>query len=233
MDLRYALFHTALRAKAPFSRRQRQQRMDLFLRTMNLQGGERVLDLGGTAAFWRDCPLPLRLTIVNLPGSGMQDAGPSIHDMTLVEGDACAMPFVADRSFDIAFSNSVIEHVGPVARQQAFAREVRRAAPRYWVQTPSIWFPIEAHNHMPFWWFWPAPLQRSTIARWRRKLPEWTEMIEGTTVILRADLQRMFPEATLWTERFAGFPKSYVAWCKDAARNGAGRNGSARNGAAQ
>jgi len=215
MSLKYAAFNGAIKLKAPFSRNRRKSRMKLFLERMKIRGGERIIDLGGVAAFWNDCHLPLNITVVNLPGSGLRQGAGSIHNMTFVEGDACNIPFVSDNSFDIAFSNSVIEHVGPADNQRAFAREVNRIAPRFWVQTPSIWFPIEAHNHMPFWWAYPAPLKDWFIGRWRCKLPAWTEMIEHTTVIKRGELQEMFPKGTIWTEYFGGFPKSYVTYRQD------------------
>jgi hypothetical protein len=202
----------AVRAKQRFSSRQRRARMARFISMMGLKGGERIIDLGGADVFWRDCPLPMDVTIVNLPGIAPPSLTETHHRITYVEGDACDLDFAADHAYDIAFSNSVIEHVGPPDKQEAFAREARRVAPRHWVQTPSIWFPIEAHNHMPFWWAYPESMKRHFIERWRRKLPAYTEMIEGTTVILRRDLQRMFPDAALWTERFMGIPKSYVVY---------------------
>jgi len=61
---------------------------------------------------------------------------------TAVHADATCLPF-ADASYDIAFSNSVIEHVTTWERQQAFASEVRRVAPKLWIQTPARCFPIE------------------------------------------------------------------------------------------
>lgn len=212
MDMRYVVRNFILKLKDPFSRQQRRKRMDLFIQKMGLRGGERILDMGGVASFWQDCPLPLEITIINLPGSGLYDNPNPIHTVTYVEGDACNMPFIANMSYDIAFSNSVIEHVGPACNQLAFAREVQRVAPRYWVQTPSIWFPIEAHTYMPFWWAYPEPIKQGLIARWKRKLPAWTEMIEGTTVIKRSAFQQMFPKAAIWTEYFSGFPKSYVVY---------------------
>ena len=186
--------------------------MDRFVSTMGIKGGERIIDLGGVAAFWRDCPVALSITVVNLPGSGLgQDIDPR-HKIVVVEADACDLHFVADNEFDIAVSNSVIEHVGPPSQQAALAQEARRVAPRYWVQTPSIWFPIEAHNYMPFWWFYPPPMKRFFIERWRKRIPARARMIETTTVILKRDFQKLFPDGKIWTERFMGFAKSYVAY---------------------
>jgi ubiquinone/menaquinone biosynthesis C-methylase UbiE len=186
--------------------------MDHFMKTMGLKGGERVIDLGGVAGFWKACPVPLDITIVNLPGSGLERNVDPRHTIRLIEADACNLHFVADNEFDLAFSNSVIEHVGPPEKQAALAREVRRVAPSYWVQTPSIWFPIEAHTYMPFWWFYPKSLKRYIMERWRKRIPARTRMVETTTVILRRDFSEMFPDGKIWTERFLGITKSYVAY---------------------
>ena len=202
--------HIAQKGKDVLSRRARGARMGHFLREMRPAPGTRIVDLGGVPEFWQGCPVPLDITVLNLPGWNAPEPPPSHHTFRLHEGDATATPF-ADGSFDIAVSNSVIEHVGPPDRQARLAGEVRRLAPRYWVQTPSIWFPIEAHSYMPFWWAYPEPVRAWFLARWRRRLPAWSEMVATTTVIRRADLQRMFPDAQIWTERTAGLPKSYVA----------------------
>lgn len=65
---------------------------------------------------------------------------------------------------------------------------------------------------MPLWWFYPKAVRQWLLARWARKLPEWTCMVAETTVISKSDLQSMLPDATIWTERKFGFPKSYVAF---------------------
>jgi hypothetical protein len=65
---------------------------------------------------------------------------------------------------------------------------------------------------MPFWWFYPAVLRSYFIRRWREKLPAWAQMIEDTTVLTKAELQRLFPEAEIIVETIIFFPKSYIAY---------------------
>ncbi len=185
--------------------------MQSFSAKMGLKDGTSILDLGGQPMIWDSINLRLDLTILNLPGRAAFSHA-SHHKIRYVDGDACAVEGFSERSFDIVFSNSVIEHVGSAEKQAEFAREVRRLGHSYWVQTPSKWFPIEAHCGMPFWWFYPASVRDYFIERWRRKLPAWTEMVEGTTVLTRADLHRLFPEATIAVETSFGMPKSYVAY---------------------
>jgi hypothetical protein len=205
--LRFKIFRSFL---LPFSSRTRQKRMALFEKRFGLQNGTSVLDLGGQPMIWDSVSARLDITILNLPGIA-QSAHPSKHAIRYVEGDACAVVGYQDKSFDIVFSNSVIEHVGDGSKQKAFAKEVRRLGRSYWVQTPSRWFPVEAHCGMPFWWLYPQSLRDYFLGRWKTKLPNWTSMVEGTTVIDRRDLEQLFPEARLFTELSLGFPKSYVA----------------------
>jgi hypothetical protein len=206
---RHKAFHGLL---FPFSRAQRERRLRRFVEIMGIRGGERIVDLGGLAGSWAGIERPCEITVVNLPGAERHTTVPEQHRVEVVTGDACELSRFADASFDIAFSNSVIEHVGDAHRRRALAEEARRLAPRYWVQTPSIWFPVEAHTGMPFYWFYPAPAKRWLKARWSERLPRWTEMVEGTTVLSRGEMEALFPDGRIWTERLAGWPKSYVAY---------------------
>jgi len=189
----------------------RRKRMADLVARLGIGRGARVLDLGGQPEIWNDVVLPLDITILNLPGVATRDVSSS-HALVYVEGDACAVDGIGDGQFDLAFSNSVIEHVGDRHKRADFAKEVRRLGRAYWVQTPSKWFPIEAHTGMPFWWFLPESLRRYFIARWKGKLPAWTEMIESTTFVERAELQSLFPDGTLVIERLMGIPKSYIVF---------------------
>ena len=205
--LRLRLFQQLLATIQPMARRRRMKQ----LARLSLKAGDKIIDLGGTCEIWDFVETPLDVTIVNLPGVDVKPAADSRHSFHFVVGDATRLDY-DDNHFDLVFSNSVIEHVGGEKQEQAFAREARRLAPSYYVQTPSVWFPLEAHSGVPFWWALPDRLRQRIIERWRKKLPAWTEMIEGTTVISRKKLERYFPDGTLITERVAGIPKSYAVF---------------------
>jgi hypothetical protein len=203
-----SLYYTrVLNAVQPWLRRRRMQKLSLF----DLQPGDRVIDLGGTCAIWEFVEAPLEITIVNLPGADYWKPEQSRHRFHFVVGDATALDYPDDH-FDLVFSNSVIEHVGGPQKELAFAREVRRLAPAYYIQTPSVWFPLEPHTGIPFWWAIPRSARNRIIAGWRSRMPAWTEMVEGTTVIRRRTLRNYFPDGKIITERVAGIPKSYSVY---------------------
>ena len=74
--------------------------------------------------------------------------------MTWIFADGCRLPF-PDKSFDVVFSNSVIEHLGDPRKHEQYAREIARVGVRYFVQTPNRWFPIEPHLLTPLVHFLP------------------------------------------------------------------------------
>ena len=201
------MFHRFL---FPFQERSRRVRMAEMVQRMKLTANNRVLDLGGTPSIWQYADVPLDVTLLNLPGLSLKAPEHTIHTFTFVDGDATKVEAFGDKTFDFVFSNSVIEHVGGPEKQLSFATEVQRLADKYWIQTPSIFFPIEAHTGMPFWFLMPEGMRQSFIRNWKRKLPAWTEMVEGTTVISKDKMQEFFPDADLITEYKFGIPKSYI-----------------------
>ena len=184
--------------------------MQQLEKLLGVKPGMRVLDLGGQPDIWNFVSAPLDITILNLPGVAAPAPKESTHKFDFVEGDACNVTAYADRSFELVFSNSVIEHVGGEEKQRAFADEVRRLGVKYWVQTPSIWFPVEAHTGMPFWFFMPEFIRLRFIKNWEEKLPDWTEMVKGTTVLSKSEMRDYFPDGSMITERKFGIPKSYI-----------------------
>ena len=175
--------------------------MRRFARDFGITNETRILDVGGTSFNWLLLDVRPRITIVNMPRA--REAFD--EHFTCVFADGRALPF-ADHSFDIVFSNSVIEHVGDGESQRQFAEEITRVGRAYWVQTPNRRFPIEPHLLTPLLHFLPAALQRR-IARkftvWafiERPSPDrWEFYIEHYLRDIRlldvGDMRRLFPGA--------------------------------------
>ncbi len=111
------------------------------------------------------------------------------------------LPF-ADDEFDLAYSSSVIEHV-PRERREAFARELRRVARGWYVQTPAYSFPIEPHALLPFA-HWLAPAVRRPY--WRLGVAgEW----EDIALLRRAEMTALLGAPV--AERVGPLAKSWVS----------------------
>ncbi len=189
--------------------------------TFRIDPETRILDVGGTPAIWQWLPVWPRITFINLP-RGVSDLAHGEPDgFDLVFASGCALPF-ADRSFDIVFSNSVIEHVGSPAEQQRFADEIRRVARRYWVQTPNRWFPIEPHLLTPLVHLLPRSWQRPIVRRmtvWQvieqpspdRRRYYVQHYLNDIRLLGPRDMARLFPDAKIVRERWLGLTKSLLA----------------------
>jgi hypothetical protein len=177
----------------------------------------RVLDVGGTPDFWTAMGAAgehLDLTILNRTPS--ESAGGPTR---IVSGDARDMRQFRDQEFDVAFSNSVIEHVGSYDDQRSMASEIQRVATRYFVQTPNRYFPIEPHFLLPGFQFYPLSLRAALLSRsnlgWYKKADSYeTALAEVTAVRLltAGELRELFPGGHLYRERFGGLTKSLVVY---------------------
>ena len=135
-----------------------------------------------------------------------------------IAGDATNLAQFGDRSFDVAFSNSVIEHLFTFEKQRRMASEIQRVGKAYWVQTPNFWFPMEPHFHVPGWQWMPASLRVAMIRRWRcgwrGPCPDPVQarkLVEELRLLNKRELKAIFPGATLIAERLGGLVKSWTA----------------------
>jgi hypothetical protein len=191
-----------------FVKKWRYKRLKQFLSLVKPPNRARIIDLGGTPYMWELINHDFNVTLVNLPGTIRQTD--KVRGYTYVESDATNLiSLFDDKSFDIVFSNSVIEHVGDEKKQAAFAAEVHRLANAYWVQTPSNNFPIEVHTGVPFYWQLPHWIRDRLIQSWKTKLPAWTKMIEELRIVSKSSMRQLFPDAKIYVERKLWFEKSY------------------------
>ncbi|GHV08429.1 hypothetical protein AGMMS50229_16850 [Campylobacterota bacterium] len=85
--------------------------------------------------------------------------------MKFVQASALDMPF-ADQSFDLVFSNAVIEHVGNSDHQRRFLSECFRVAKRFvFITTPNRYHPIEFHTVLPLIHWLPKRAHRAVLKR--------------------------------------------------------------------
>ena len=215
------ILHSLRDPESPFSlaHRMRTRRFAFFREWVAaLPRPVRILDVGGTEDYWVRMgfvdPSEVELTIVNL-----DPPAPRRPNVRTLAGDACAMPEFGDAAFDVAFSNSVIEHVGDYARQRAMASEIQRVGRRYFVQTPSRTFPIEPHFMFPWFQYlplaWRAWLLMHLSLTFGGKLPTREAAIataRSVELLGESEFTRLFPGASLYREKVAGLTKSFIVY---------------------
>jgi hypothetical protein len=229
--------------RAAWAARQRfhERRADLFMALMRPRRGMRILDLGSG---WGDPfmariarRVPVRVTLADVTEGPREDAERLGFDAVILrEGEP--LPF-ADGEFDIVLSNSVIEHVTmrradddalrPAERawrwrslraQRRFAAEIQRVGRGYFVQTPHRHFPLDLHMWLPFTNWLPHTTLKSLVPVvdrfWFKQTgyPDWH-------LLGPRELRRLLPGCRIRVERFAGLPKSVVAYLPDDAAGAA------------
>jgi hypothetical protein len=81
------------------------------------------------------------------------------------------LPF-ADKTFDIATSNAVIEHTGSREAQRAFFDELSRVSRQVFLTAPNRYFPVEHHTAIPLMHFWRPTF---TLACKTLRKDEWLD----------------------------------------------------------
>jgi SAM-dependent methyltransferase len=198
----------------------RKQRFGFFLSLLGtVPRPLRILDLGGTQEFW-DMMAPDALSGVHVTLLNLHAQPVSATNFESVAGDARDLSRYVNLSFDVVFSNSVIEHLGPDFNdQKQMADEVMRVGERYFVQTPNRYFPLEPHFLTPAFQFFPVDVRVWLVSNfnvgWYKRIPDRSKArraVESISLLSRGDVKRLFPGAQIYTEKIAGMTKSFVAY---------------------
>ena len=176
-----------------------------------ISGVTSVVDFGGTPEIWLRVGRS-NVTLLNI------DEQPVPAGFVVMKGNACNTPF-PDKSFDLAFSNSTIEHVGTWKDQQAFAREISRVGKRVYCQTPARGFFFEPHYFTPFVAWFGFLLRRYWFVRnctyygirWKPSREQVKDFQTHLRLLSYSEMKRLFPDCTIRRERFMGMTKSYIA----------------------
>jgi methyltransferase family protein len=172
----------------------RRRKFDLFMHTVRPGPETRVVDVGvGDTGFGTEpgvatshnffealYPWPERITAVSdVPLPNFAREFPSVRSVTASGTD---LPF-EDDSFDVAFSNAVVEHVGSREEQRRFVAELCRVAPVVFISTPNRRFPLETHTLVPFAHWLPRRAADRVFAALRRDNWKRVELLNQRELI--------------------------------------------------
>jgi len=186
------------RVAGPVAARARAKRRRMYLELMHPTAADTIVDVGCGSVGLVTLDAPGRVT-----GTDLTDR-PGYPGERFVAADARDLPF-ADAEFDLAYSNSLIEHL-PAPDRARVAAEIARVGRRLFVQTPNRWFPIEPHALLPFVHWLPRRLGRRL---WR--LGVTGEPFDHIQLLSARDLRGLFPDAEIVRERFGPLTKSLIA----------------------
>ena len=197
----------------------RDRKWRTFLNTIRPGADTTVLDVGfvdrETSPFAnyieRHYPWPENLTALGLdePDNFLR----LYPKVKAVRYDGRIFPF-ATRSFDVVWSNAVIEHVGGFDRQLLFLKEMLRVGKRIFFSTPNRGFPVELHTRMPFIHWLPKP----TCDRILHGIGKGSAAGDYMHLLTQSDLRRLLSRAgatdsTIIPNRLLGWTMDFVVVC--------------------
>jgi hypothetical protein len=207
----------------------RSRRAEIFIRDLRPTAQDRILDLGASDGSHVAGVTAHRLNvyIADINRAALRAGRKRFGFQAVLVDETDGLPF-RDNAFDIVFCSSVIEHAtgekenvmrfrtnrefreAAFENQRRFAAEIQRVSKRYFIQTPSKYFPIESHTWLPVFIVflprqWQVALIRFLNRRWPKKTtPDWN-------LLTKEEMRRLFPDADIVVERVFGCAKSIMA----------------------
>ena len=173
-----------------------------------------VLDIGVTNDKRQVCnffeklyPYPNKITAVGKEDPRFLEE--EFPGLKIIMSDGLALPF-ADKSFDLAVSFAVIEHVGSREQQWRFVHELCRVGKTICVATPNRWHPLEFHTFLPFVHWLPSPLFRSFLGLMGKS---FLAQEDNLNLLTKSELYSLFPPETkiiVKHIKFLGFTSNFV-----------------------
>jgi hypothetical protein len=175
----------------------------------------KILDIGGTQLYWLNMGLDnkdYQITLLNLT----QEITNSPNFMSTA-GDAANLSEYVDKSFDVVFSNSVIEHLYTKENQKKMALETMRVGKYYFIQTPNYYFPLEPHFLFPGFQFFPKAIRVFLIKRFKlghisrkQTSEEARRIVDEIRLLTISEMKELFPQCLIYKEKVGGLVKSVI-----------------------
>lgn len=189
-----------------------------WVTSLNLPQPIRILDIGGLSSYWENMDdvwvTTLNITLLNLTIPEKRNE----KHFNYLAGDATNLLAIDDDSYDIVFSNSVIEHLHNYENQQKMAKEILRVGKHHYIQTPNKYFFLEPHYVLPFFQFLPKKnqlfiLTKTPFSRMKRwEFYEAKNYVDEISLLSIAEMKSLFAHSSLYYERFFGLKKSIIAY---------------------
>jgi SAM-dependent methyltransferase len=214
------------------SRKSREKRAGIFRQLFSIDETTKILDIGSEDG--SNINFYLQGTSVSAENVYLADIKESAIERgrekfgyhAILLDESGKLPF-ADDFFDIVFCSSVIEHVTigknevwevkneaeftrlSLQRQTILANEIQRVGRSFFVQTPNRNFIFETHSWLPFIAFLPRPLMIKTLNLFNKF---WIKLtIPDFHLLDTKQMQKLFPDARIVSERKFGMIKSIIA----------------------
>lgn len=189
-----------------------------FMRVMAPGPNSRILDFGVSEtvteesnALERRYPYPQNILCAGVgDGEAVRAAFPLTQRLSIQPG--APLP-LADQSFDIAYSNAVLEHVGSDDMRAFVVRDLLRVARRLYFTVPNRWFPVEHHSGVPLLHYCPPLFRRALKGT---KLEHWADPRE-LAFISAASVAGFIPQGVEWRSAYCGivmgpFSSNLAVW---------------------
>lgn len=198
----------------PFLKYFRSKRMREFEDIFSIKDTDRILDVGGGQYNWQFINSKPMISVLNLERPQQWIIDPQFE---FIYGDATKLEY-ANNSFDIVYSNSVIEHLFNYENQIKMANEVMRVGKRVYIQTPAKEFFVEPHLITPFIHWLPIKFQKILMKNFTvwglitRPSNNYIEnFLNERRLLTFGEFCELFPNSEIKVERFLFMPKSFIA----------------------
>jgi len=201
-----------------FSSKLRRKRFNLFQQYIEKSElkNPKIVDVGGTKVYWEQINNYFNSSyspvIINISKNELLES-----NYSGIVGDGKFLSFIKDNIFDIAYSNSVIEHLLTFEEQIEMTKNIRRVAKYYFIQTPAFIFPLEPHFLFPFFHWLPKKIRIWLVTHfnlgWFKKCVNKNDaeiLVNSIRIVMKNELKILFSGAQILTEKFLMIPKSYL-----------------------